>query len=74
MSAHRIDLYCPYCSHTTRAARGTQCPMGHAVLRVSRGASHRRKPPTASDRAPVGAGSAEEPGSLWDSYEEASKQ
>ena len=37
---------------------------------AKRGASHRRKPPTASDRPPVGAGSAEEPGSLFDRLEE----
>lgn len=37
-----------------------------ANMPSARGASHRRKPPTASDRPPVGAGSTEEPGSLFD--------
>ena len=47
---HAISYWCPTCD---REAPLVAVP-------------HRRKPPTASDRPPVGAGSAEEPGSLFD--------
>lgn len=63
----RVALYCPHCSHRTRASIGAVCPMGHGALRASAvEPSHRKRPSSPSDRPPVGA----EPGSLFDRLEE----
>ena len=66
MTTHRVTLRCPACDYTSRARPGVWCPSGHGALVLAAvEPSHRRKPPTASDRPPVGA-VGEEPGSLFD--------
>ena len=74
MTAHRAPARCRRNGCT--ADPGTpcsQCPVALAAEPLLR-PSHKRRPRGPSERPPAGAGSVEEPGSLWDSYEEASKQ
>ena len=62
----RATLQCRVCARTLRGYAGAWCPNGHGPMVPIKGASHKRRPSSPSDRPPVG----DEPGSLLDRLEE----